>query len=345
MTGTEQAVDDLRGRAVTMFDVARLAGVSHQTVSRVLNDLPGVKATTRIKVEHAIAQLNYVPSPAARTLASRRSRTIGLIQGGRPDYGPSNAAMRFNEAARAADYTVSQASMQQLDPASLREAVHMMVRQNAAAIVLIAGERAATQIIREIELTVPLVTVASEAVEGMHRVGMDQYAGARAAVEHLIGLGHRDIAHLAGPEDSMDASERVRAWRDTLAAHGLRARQPLVGDWGSESGYRLGGSLALEPPSAVFAANDQMALGVLHALRDGGLSVPADVSVIGFDDIPEAAHFWPPLTTMRQDFDGLGHDIMAEVLDVLADEQGAIDRTRRVAELVVRESTAPSRTS
>ncbi|MEL4319861.1 LacI family DNA-binding transcriptional regulator [Leifsonia sp. YIM 134122] len=397
-------------RAATMFDVARVAGVSHQTVSRVLNNLPGVRASTRVRVEHAMAELSYVPSPAARTLASRRSQTIGLIQAGRPDYGPSNAALAFNEAAHAANYTVTQAGMREFDAASLRAAVQMMVRHNVEAIVLISGERQALDIIRGIERSVPLVAVSSEDVGGFHRVAMNQYEGARLAVEHLISLGHTDIVHIAGPADSMDATERVRAWGDTLAEHGLSQRPAIIGDWQSTSGYAAGQALvdaagtgtgtgagagagvgagagagvgagagggagaeagagaagaggagvgvagagagaagggadaaAAALPSAIFVGNDQMALGVLHALRDAGIRVPEDVSVMGFDDIPEAAHFAPPLTTMRQDFSALGRDIMATVLDVLDDEQHADDRASRVSELIVRESTAPPR--
>ncbi|KQQ93448.1 transcriptional regulator [Leifsonia sp. Leaf325] len=333
-----------------MFDVARVAGVSHQTVSRVLNNLPGVRASTRVRVEHAMTELSYVPSPAARTLASRRSQTIGLIQAGRPDYGPSNAALAFNEAAHAANYTVTQAGMREIDADSLRAAVQMMVRHNVEAIVLISGERQALDIIRGIERSVPLIAVSSEDVGGFHRVAMNQYEGARQAVEYLIGLGHADIAHVAGPADSMDATERVRAWSDTLAAHALPQRPAIIGDWQSTSGYAAGRAMidARDPahplPTAVFVGNDQMALGVLHAFRDAGVRVPGEVSVMGFDDIPEAAHFAPPLSTMRQDFSGLGRDIMAVVLDVLVDEQKAGDRAGRVSEMVVRESTAPPRT-
>lgn len=347
-----------------MFDVARVAGVSHQTVSRVLNNLPGVRASTRVRVEHAMSELSYVPSPAARTLASRRSQTIGLIQAGRPDYGPSNAALAFNEAAHAANYTVTQAGMRDLDADSLRAAVQMMVRHNVEAIVLISGERQALDIIRGIERSVPLIAVSSEDFGGFHRVAMNQYEGARLAVEYLISIGHTDIVHIAGPADSMDATERVRAWRDTLAAHDLPEHPAIIGDWQSTSGYAAGqaiiagagagagagadadaGSPAGDLPTAIFVGNDQMALGVLHALRDAGIRVPEDVSVMGYDDIPEAAHFAPPLSTMRQDFSALGRDIMATVLDVLDDEQHADDRASRVSELVVRESTAPPRGS
>ncbi|MET0976543.1 MAG: LacI family DNA-binding transcriptional regulator [Leifsonia sp.] len=336
--------DDDKARVANIFDVARLAGVSHQTVSRVLNDLPNVRPATRQRVEQAIKQLRYVPSPAARALVTRRSRTLGLITAGRPDYGPSSAALNFNEAAREARYAVSMASMIDSDATLLRGAVEMLLRQNVEAIVLIAAERRAIEAVQGLELGVPLVAVASEENgPGSHRVSIDQYAGARSAVEHLISLGHREIRHLAGPLDSMDAAERLRGWRDVLAENGLVAREPLIGDWQPESGNALGAVLATDADAtAVFAGNDQMALGLIHALVAAGRRVPEDVSVIGFDDIPEAAFFAPPLSTMRQDFDGLGRDIMAAVLDVLRDEQAA-DGPRRVPSLVLRASTAAPR--
>lgn len=326
----------------TMFDVARLAGVSHQTVSRVLNDLTGVAASTKARVEQAIAELNYTPSPAARAMAKRRSGNLGLIQAGRPDYGPSNAALGFNEAAHEAGYTVSQASMRSLDADVLRQAVHRLALQRVEAIVLISGEREGVGVLGGIDAGVPLVVVASEPAPGLHRVAMDQYEGARLATRHLIELGHRAIRHVAGPRESMDAAERRRGWADVMQEHGLAAHEPIGGDWLAASGYEAGLRLAADrEATAVFSANDQMSLGLLHAYREAGVRVPDDVSVIGFDDIPEAAHFAPPLTTMRQDFDVLGRDVLATVLAVLRGDADAADRTSRVPELVVRASSAP----
>ena len=328
----------------TMFDVARRAGVSHQTVSRVLNDLTGVAASTKLRVEQAIAELSYTPSPAARAMAKRRSGSIGLIQAGRPDYGPSNAALGFNEAAHEAGYTVSQASMRSLDPEVLRQAVHRLALQRVEAIVLISGEREGVGVLAGIDAGVPLVVVASEPAPGLHRVSMDQYAGARLATEHLIGLGHREIRHVAGPADSMDAAERRRGWVDAMRDHGLDVHEPIVGDWLAASGNLAGRALLDEGvATAVFVGNDQMSLGVLHAAHEAGVRVPDELSVIGFDDIPEAAYFSPALTTMRQDFELLGRDIMATVLDVLRDEPAAPDRPARLPELIVRSSTAVPR--
>jgi DNA-binding LacI/PurR family transcriptional regulator len=195
---------------------------------------------------------------------------------------------------------------------------------------------------------VPLIAVDSSGRSGFHSVAIDQYRGARAAVAHLAELGHTRILHLAGPADSTDATERVRGWRDELAARGLVAVEPMVGDWSPASGFEFGTALAGQGApldfTAVFASNDQMALGLVHALAGHGFTVPDDVSVIGFDDIPESAFFAPPLTTMRQDFDSLGRDILFTLLAVLADEDSS-GVPPMVPELVVRASTAPPRAS
>lgn len=331
--------EEERTKAATIFDVARLAGVSHQTVSRVLNDLPNVRPATRERVERAIKQLRYIPSPAARALVTRRSRTIGLITTGLPEYGPSTTAVHFNEAARDERYAVIMASLLQADPAALRQAAEVLVRQNVEAIVLITSNRSTLGILQGMELGVPFLAVVSQGT-GLHRVSLDQYQGARRAVRHLIDLGHTDIRHVAGPTDSMDARERIRGWRDALGEHGLAAHEPILGDWSAASGYAAGLTLLPEPFTAVFCGNDQMALGLVHALTEGGRAVPDQVSVVGFDDLPEAAHFSPPLTTMHQDFAQLGRDAMEVVLAVLSDEL-APNPLLRVPQLVLRASTAP----
>lgn len=371
--------EESRVRAANIFDVARLAGVSHQTVSRVVNNIPNVRPATRERVEDAIRQLRYRPSTAARALVTKRSRTIGLITTGRPDFGPSSTALGFNDAARQARYTVSIASMAEADPSSMRASVELLLGQNVEAIVLIAGHRGALEAMQAIDLGVPLLAVESSGRSGFHSVSIDQFDGARAATDHLVALGHRSILHVAGPDDSMDAAERTRGWRASLSRHGLVAREPLVSDWSPLSGYRLGlrlldefgagltstsgstsGSTSTSSSAststssagsdvrsgsgpgftAVFAGNDQLALGLLHAFTERGVRVPADVSVVGFDDIPEAAHFNPPLTTVRQDFAALGRDIMATLVEILRDEEPVVT-PHTAATLVVRASTGP----
>ncbi|HEY5822253.1 MAG TPA: LacI family DNA-binding transcriptional regulator [Propionibacteriaceae bacterium] len=328
---------------MTIFDVARLAGVSHQTVSRVLNEHPNVRDTTRARVEEAVRQLHYRPNVAARVMASRRSRNIGLITAGSTDYGPASTVLGFTSAARSARYAVTISTVVDIEPASLRASVDLLLGQQVEAIVVVASRVGVVSALAGIEFDTPVIAVESTGLAPLPSVSIDQYAGARLVTEHLIGLGHRDIVHLAGPSDSLDATERLRGWRDTMADHGLVAHPPWPGDWSPASGYRLGRAGVASGPAftAIFSANDQMALGCLHALREDGLQVPDQVSVVGFDDIPEAEHFCPPLTTMRQDFHQLGEDIMALVLTTLAAD-GSGPTTRHVPELIVRESSGPA---
>ena len=241
-TGTVTTEEE-RTKAATIFDVARLAGVSHQTVSRVLNDLPNVRPATRERVERAIKQLRYIPSPAARALVTRRSRTIGLITTGLPEFGPSTTAVHFNEAAREERYAVIMASLLQADAAALRQAAETLVRQNVEAIVLITSNRSTLGLLQSMDLGVPFLGVVSQG-SGLHRVSLDQYQGARRAVRHLIDLGHTGIRHVAGPIESMDALERIRGWRDALGEHNLVAHEPVLGDWSSASGYAAGAAAA-----------------------------------------------------------------------------------------------------
>lgn len=299
-------------------EVARLAGVSHQTVSRVLNNEDTVRPQTRARVEEAIKQLRYRPSSIARALAKRKTGTIGLISTGNPLYGPASTALAFNEAARESGYQVTTASMGPADRAAILAAVDVLLRQQVEAIVLIATDNSSIEAVDGLEIDVPLVTADSSGHGNFPTVSIDQFDGGTVATAYLADLGHRDILHLAGPIGSLDASERERAWRAELTRRGLVVREPLHGDWTADCGRALGEQLvAAGGVRAVFVANDQMALGLMHALSDHGLHVPRDVSIVGFDDIPEAAHFTPPLTTVRQDFTELGRQMMATVSEVL----------------------------
>lgn len=300
------------------MEVARLAGVSHQTVSRVLNNEGTVRPQTRAKVEDAIRELHYRPSSVARALATRRSHTLGLVSTGNPLYGPASVALAFNGAARDAGYQVVTASMAEPDREEILQAVDVLLRQQVEAIVLVASDYSSIEAIDGLELDIPLVTADSSGHGSFPSVSIDQFCGAQLATAYLADLGHRDIRHLAGPEGSLDARERERGWLAEMERRGLEVQTPLHGDWTADSGRALGELIfANRRPSAVFVANDQMALGLMHALADRGLSVPRDVSIVGFDDIPEAAHFTPSLSTVRQDFTELGRRMMTTVSDVL----------------------------
>jgi len=334
--------DEPGPRAANIFDVARLAGVSHQTVSRVLNDLPNVRPATRARVEQAITQLRYSPSPAARALVTRRTRTIGLIVPGTSDYGPASITMHFNLAARAARYSVDTVTLLDVDPVAVRATIETLLRQRVDAIVLIVDDVSVLEVARGLDLGIPFIAVAASVRRAPSVVSIDQYRGARAAVRHLVELGHERILHLAGPPRSPDAIDRERGWRDELAAHGLEAIEPPHGDWSPASGYDLGREVDLADATALFVANDHMAIGVLSALRERDMRVPERVSIVGFDDLPEAPFVFPPLTTVRQDFAALGALIMQKVLLAIEEPETATETTPLPTTLVVRESTRAS---
>lgn len=343
MTDPRATADDGSTRAANIFDVARLAGVSHQTVSRVINDLPNVRPATRARVEQAIAQLRYSPSPAARALVTRRTRTIGLVTPGVPDYGPTSIATHFNFAARAARYSVDTVSAVDPDPAAIKGVVEGLLRQRVDAIVLIVVDIGVLEVVRGLDLSIPLVAATSAARRSPHIVSIDQYRGARSAVRHLAELGHTRIHHLAGPTRAPDALERIRGWRDELAERRLEIVEPRHGDWSAASGHRVGLELDVASGSAVFVGNDHMSIGLMSALRERGLRVPEDVSVVGFDDVPEAGYLYPPLTTVRQDFGTLGELIMQKVLIAVEEPDSITEDTPIPTHLIVRESTrAPS---
>jgi DNA-binding LacI/PurR family transcriptional regulator len=301
-----------------IMEVARLAGVSHQTVSRVLNNEDTVRPQTRAKVEDAIRQLRYRPSSVARALATRKTHTLGLVSTGNPLYGPASIALAFNGAARESGYQVITASMADADRTEILQAIDVLLRQQVEAIVLIASDHSSIEAIDGLELDIPLVTADSSGHGSFPSVSIDQFSGAELATSYLAELGHRSILHLAGPEGSLDARERERGWRSALARRGLPVHEPEHGDWTADSGRAIGERLILAGDfSAIFVANDQMTLGLMHALGDHGIRVPQDVSLVGFDDIPEAAHFTPPLTTVRQDFTELGRRMMGTVSAVL----------------------------
>ncbi|MET3807470.1 DNA-binding LacI/PurR family transcriptional regulator [Nakamurella sp. UYEF19] len=329
------------GRPPGMHDVARRAGVSHQTVSRVLNGLPNVREETRERVVAAIAELGYRRNSAARALVTRRSSVIGVMTSGSTLWGPSSALIAVESAAREAGYHVSLAGIGSVDNAAVASAFEHFIDQSVEGIIVIAPEGALAHAADPFVTRVPVVMVSADAepAPGVHITSVDQEAGARLAVRHLLDLGHTAIAHVAGPPLWFDAAARQRGWESELVSAGLRPVAPLAGDWTAVSGYEAGRKLAAGPlPTAVFAANDLMALGLIRALYDSGITVPQQVSVVGFDDIPGAAHFIPGLTTVKQDFAALGRQCIDILLAALNE---APDEHRPLAPgLIVRESTA-----
>jgi DNA-binding LacI/PurR family transcriptional regulator len=330
-------------RAPSIRDVARLAGVSHQTVSRVLNNHPSLRPETKERVLRVMKEVQYRPNRAARALVTSRSRTIGVLSASSSQYGPASSIQALEQAARAEGYFVNTVNVDSGDPESIALAIGQLLDQAVEGLVVIAPQRRIFEALADLKLTLPFVTMQSAGgVDDAHELSVDQITGARKATRHLLELGHRRIQHLAGPADWIEAQARVEGFQQELAAAGLEAPAPVVGDWSAEFGYHAGRELLLRDPelSAVFSANDQMALGLVHAIREAGLDVPRDVSVVGFDDIPEAAHFWPPLTTVRQDFAELGRRCIQLLLGDLAHEDTSPKTL--IPDLIVRESTAPA---
>jgi DNA-binding LacI/PurR family transcriptional regulator len=323
-----------------MMDVARLAGVSHQTVSRVLNEHKNVSEQTRTRVRAAIVELGYRPDRAARALVTGTSKVIGVVAQNSSLYGPASMLAAFEEAAQATGFAVNVGSVRDLDERSITEAVERHLDQRVAGLVVIAPVTSAGPALERLPAHVPVVTIDGDPERSSTLVTVDQVAGARAATEFLLAAGHRTVWHIAGPPDWYDAAGRVRGWEAALRDAGAEIPPLLTGDWSAASGYRNGQLLARLPEvTAVFTANDHIALGLLRALNEHGRRVPADISIVGFDDVPEAAYFTPPLTTVRPDFHAAA---VASLELLLAQIDGDTSATRRTIapELIVRNSVA-----
>ena len=342
------AMTEMRGardRAPSMADVAKHAGVSHQTVSRVLNDSPLVRPETRKRVLAAIEELGYRRNMAARMLATNRSRRIGVISAHLVLYGPNMISAAVQEAGHKAGYDVSLVGLTELSRESLHDAVDRLLDQAVEALVVAVAHRDALAATRDLHLSIPVVVAQGVSAGQPMAAGVDQHAGAWEATQHLLDLGHSRVAHVTGPMDWVEADQRRAGWRDAHADRGLLPGPELDGDWSAESGYAAGLQIAADRDvTAVFAANDTMALGVLKALHEKGRTVPAEISVVGFDDVPEAAYYWPSLTTVNQDFDSLGRQAVELTLRALDGEVDPVSELVR-PEVVVRESTGPVRPS
>jgi DNA-binding LacI/PurR family transcriptional regulator len=326
-----------------MGDVARLAGVSPQTVSRVVNARGYVGGRTRERVQTAMRELNYRPNPAAQALVTGRSKTLGVISIDSVAFGPVSVLRGLERAAHERGYFVSVARIGSLDRGSVLQALENLQRQSVEGILLNAGQDGITQELDRRLIDVPLVAVEDTLEPAVPVVTLDQVAGAAAATQLLLDLGHRNVSHVAGPDDWSSARRRIEGWQTALEAAGIDPAARLPGDWSVRSGHVLGHRLARDRGvTAVFAANDEMALGVMRAMFEAGRGVPRDVSVVGFDDVPFARYLTPPLTTVRQDFEEIGRRSVHMVLDAIDGDPAPVMRTTITPELIMRESSAPA---
>ncbi|CAN5327866.1 LacI family DNA-binding transcriptional regulator [soil metagenome] len=323
--------------------VASIAGVSHMTVSRVLNGHPNIKDATRSRVLEVIEQLNYRPNNAARSLSTRRTRRIGVMVESAVEFGPSSTVRAIEYAAREVGYSVLSLALRDGDEVSPDEAVSRLTEQGVDAICVIAPRSSSVMAMRKLTMSVPVLIVKAEKDPVFLTVTVDQAAGAKLVVDHLAELGHRDVLHLSGPLDWLEARGRERAFHARAREWGMRERPIVVGDWTADFGYDFARGIDGVPEyTAMFVSNDEMALGVMHGFHDNGIRIPDDISIVGFDDLPVARHFIPPLTTVRQDFHALGLKAV-EVLRAAIEGAEIPQRTKIPVELVVRESSAPPR--
>ena len=256
-------------------------------------------------------------------------------------FGPASIHRSVEDAARAAGFFATSVSLSEVTRRALDDATDHLMRVGVEGIVMIAGHDEALEVVRKKRSGVPFVVVEGDLSKASRTVGVDQVLGAQLATEHLLKLGHREIMHVSGPLNWAEARTRVEGWRLAMSGAGLRPAEPVPGDWSSESGYAAGLRIGQLPETtAVFAANDQMAIGVLRALHECGRRVPEDISVVGFDDVPEAAYLIPPLTTIQQDFGAVGRRAIEVITQAINGEE-LQPSPLVVPKLVVRHSTAP----
>ena len=303
-----------RPRPPAITDVATAAGVSYQTVSRVINDHPNVATETRERVLDAMQRLGYRRNIAARSLKTRRSGVFGVVSSGSHLFGPTRTLLAIEQAARSKGLFVSLATVDLQHKDEVAAAIEHLLDQGVDGIVVVASHDQAAAAVLEARADVPVVVAGRVGPEHTLAVAIDQEAGAKVATQHLLDLGHRDVLHLAGPAPWVDARARAVGFRETMAAAGLAPRTLWADDWSAEVGYLAGQELLARVrrrrttlPTAVLAANDQLALGMMHALADARLRVPQDVSVVGYDDGDGSAHYVPPLTTVAQEIEELGY--------------------------------------
>ncbi len=336
----------LRTKTATINDVAQRAGVSYQTVSRVINHHPSVAHETRERVQTAIRALDYHPSTVARSLATKHSASIGVVSYGIAHFGPAQMLASLESAARERGYSLSDVSVSELTTEQIGQALQTLRSQRVDGIIMFAPLLAAGDAqIEDLCADLPLVLTDAEPKAGRYVTAVDQFTGARLAAQHLLGLGHRRIALVNGPLRWYAALLRHQGWLSVLHQSKLQAVADLEADWTAAGGYRATRGL-LESGAdftALLVGNDQMALGALRALHERGLSLPRDVSVVGFDDIPEAPYLEPPLTTIRQDFSVLARQGLDQLITRIETPERANQLTLLVPSLIVRDSTAVPR--
>ncbi len=329
-----------------MADVAALANVSRGTVSRHLTGRGYVGADARQRIQSAVDELGYRPNLVARNLRTQTTNTIGVLSIGPRDFGSSSILSGLDDASRQAGYGLITAQLPHDldDPRAVDEiqrAAERLLAHQVDGIVLASPYPGFEDLWEELASRIPFVTLSSHPRHGVGATFVDSYAAGRMATEHLVELGHRAILHVRGPRSRPESDDRERGYRDTVEAAGIDAQMtPPCEEWSSASGYRVGQLLAKGEWTAAFCANDAIALGFQHAMYERGLRAGQDYSIIGIDDMPDAAHFQPPLTTVALDHLELGRSAFRMILEHLRTGSPAANTVIEPA-LVRRESAVP----
>lgn len=330
-------------RGPSMFDVAKLSGVSHQTVSRVINDHKNVSEKTRTKVLKAMNELGYSPNLVARALVTGKTATIGVLSHDTTLFGPASTLHAVQSAAREKGYKTSIFSLKSEDRDSIISGIKELMNDGVDGIVIIAPQIRGTQEVSDVIGNFPAVLVENESTASLPSVNVDQMYGAYEITKHLINLGHKTIAHISGPKDWYESEKRLQGFKKALKEKKLEDSLVWEGDWSASSGYNAAKKIVKNQKiSAIFAGNDAMALGALKAISEAGLKVPENLSLVGFDDLPESQFFTPSLTTARQDFTEVGEQALAILLGLINRKKARMNVAIK-PEILIRESSAKAK--
>jgi DNA-binding LacI/PurR family transcriptional regulator len=335
-----------RQHRVTIREIAQMTGVSMQTVSRVINKRPDVSATTRDAVEAAIAAVGFQPSAVARSLVQRRSQTLGVIATGLNLFGVAQTLNGITDESQDADYALLLKELAGDQGDGVTSAIDFLVAHRVEGLIIFNPpnvEASISVLQAEVSpLRPPIVVLKSEPSTVFSTISVDNFGGARMATEHLLALGRTRIGHIAGPVSWREARDRTHGWRTALADAGIEPGPIATGDWSSASGESSFRELLSKAPDldAVFVANDQMALGLLHVANERRIAIPDRLAVVGFDGLDEGAQFTPSLTTIAQPLRELGKLAVRELLSTIDLELGlgAVRNLTLATELIVRDS-------
>jgi LacI family transcriptional regulator len=333
---------------VTIKDIASRCKVSTQTVSRVINKRPDVSPETRELVENTIAELGYFPSALARSLVQQRSYTLGVITAGLRFVGVSQTLNGITEQCEAEGYALLIKELPRFDTTDIVPVIESLMEHQVEGIIFAAPELNENVKIAQSQLPTfcpPIIFLKCQANPNYTTISIDNYGGARKAIEHLLSIGRQEIALITGPLEWLEARQRKQGWEDALYSMGItpKANKWAQGNWSSASGESAFAELALNYPemNAVFVSNDQMALGVLHYAHEHGIRVPEDIAVIGFDDVTEAAYYTPALSTVSHPLRQLGFMAVKALVEQI-EGRGSSSTPRHIVlstELILRDST------